>query len=507
MPKSKRSTLQDPDEIPKSKRLELACNVWKDPTNKLSIRKIARQYGISHSTLGDRIHGKVSKKDEAKRRQRLTPEEEEAIVGWILRLQAWGWPPRVERTRSMAKELLNKKGDTEALGINWIQKFLSRHPELKTRYSPPLDKERALAQDPDTLRGWFDLFQQTVNEYQIVNEDIYNMDEKGFMQGVIGKLKVMVSKYERNAFMTQYSNQEWVSLIECVSMDGRILAPWIIFKGKQQKAAWYDFLPEGAHIALSENGWNNNEIGLQWIQNCFEPQSRKTQKGLYRLLVLDGHASHINTQAIEFCEAHKILLLCLPPHTTHLLQPLDVGIFAPLACAYKSNVQKTTRLGGSYSVNKIDFLELYQAAKASAITPQIITRAWAATGLSPFDPEVVLQHIPKPLEEISSKSQQLTFTIDPSAPPEALMTYTGPGGEFNIPLTPTNTQQVRELLQKASQSQGKTSIQYFINLARQQFDRWLIIVCKALRTQSLFSFQNAESSERTDPEPTSALLE
>ena len=122
----------------------------------------------------------------------------------------------------MATELLLKKEDKEPLGINWLQKFLARHPDIKTCYIPPLDKERAVAEDPAIFNGWFELFQKTVEEHKICNKDIYNMDEKGFMQGVLGKVRVMVSKYERKAHMTQCGN---LSLIECIYLDGRVLPP------------------------------------------------------------------------------------------------------------------------------------------------------------------------------------------------------------------------------------------------------------------------------------------
>ena len=73
------------------------------------------------------------------------------------------------------------------------------------------------------------------------------------------------------------------------------------------------------------------------------------------MLILDGHTSYISTAAIEFCISQNIILLCLPAHTTHLLQPLDVGVFAPLATAYQNHVQRTTRLGASYSIDKVGF--------------------------------------------------------------------------------------------------------------------------------------------------------
>ena len=133
----------------------------------------------------------------------------------------------------MAKEILEKKGDKKPLGINQVSKFLRRHLNIKSAYIPPLDKERAIAQEPEILRGWFELYKRVKEEYYIQDEDIYNMDKKGFMQGVIAKLRVMISKHKKKPAMTQCSNREWVSLIKCISIDRRILQPWIIFKAKQ----------------------------------------------------------------------------------------------------------------------------------------------------------------------------------------------------------------------------------------------------------------------------------
>ena len=192
------------------------------------------------------------------------------------------------------------------------------------------------------------------------------MDEKGFMQGVVGKFKVMISKYEKKAYMTQCGNREWVSLIECVSVDGRILSPYIIFKAAVHQRAWFNAYPK-AHIAISPNGWTDNKIGLLWLQH-FAKESAIGQQGQYRMLILNSHASHLSTTAIEFSLASNIILLCLPPHTTYILQPLDVGLFAPLASAYKKNIHSITRLSASYVVDKVDFLEQYQKARTSAFT-------------------------------------------------------------------------------------------------------------------------------------------
>ncbi len=80
---------------------------------------------------------------------------------------------------------------------------MTRYLEVKTAYIPPLDKERAMAQNPEILSGWFNLYLQTKTTYEVDERDIYNIDKKGFMQGVITKYKVMVSKYnKKKAYMT-----------------------------------------------------------------------------------------------------------------------------------------------------------------------------------------------------------------------------------------------------------------------------------------------------------------
>ena len=144
--------------------------------------------------------------------------------------------------------------------------------------------------------------------------------------------------------------------------------------------------------------------------------------------------------------AARLFFLCLPAHTTHLLQPLDVGVFAPLATAYKNHVHRVTRLEASYSIDKVDFLELYQQARQDAITPVIIQKAWQKAGFLPFHPELILERYPAP-----KQLQQYNITIRPTTPPEATVTYSGPDHDFEVALTPANTTGVQRLLQRATE--------------------------------------------------------
>jgi len=77
--------------------------------------------------------------------------------------------------------------------------------------------------------------------------------------------------------------------------------------------------------------------------------------GTHRLLILDGHSSHATPEFDQYCAKNKIITLCMPPHTSHLLQPLDVSCFSPLKRAYGREIEELARQG-VYHIDKIDFL-------------------------------------------------------------------------------------------------------------------------------------------------------
>lgn len=60
---------------------------------------------------------------------------------------------------------------------------------------------------------------------------------------------------------------------------------------------------------------------------------------------MDGHDSHLTFEFLEYCISHDIICICLPAHSTHLLQPLDVGLFGPLAQAYSNSLDEWERTG------------------------------------------------------------------------------------------------------------------------------------------------------------------
>ena len=80
----------------------------------------------------------------------------------------------------LSERVVNASVTDQAIGKNWVYKFVQRHPELKSHYNRKYDYQRAKCEDPEVIQAWFRLVRNTIAKYSIQDEDIYNFDETGF---------------------------------------------------------------------------------------------------------------------------------------------------------------------------------------------------------------------------------------------------------------------------------------------------------------------------------------
>ena len=111
------------------------------------------------------------------------------------------------------------------------------------------------------------------------------------------------------------------------------------------------------------------------------------------MLICDGHDSHITGSFIAHCVQHKIALMMLPPHTSHLLQPLDVSIFGPLKKALTRALSPLNEAQLA-CIQKVEWLESYTTARDACFTTQNINSAWQGAGLVPFSRSKALRMLP-----------------------------------------------------------------------------------------------------------------
>jgi hypothetical protein len=181
------------------------------------------------------------------------------------------------------------------------------------------DCQRILQEDPEIISAWFKLVEDTKAKYGVLDNDVHNFDdETGFQMGVIGSMKVVPGAVQRTRpKLIQPGNHEWVTVIQSICAAGYTTPPFIIYKGHVHISAWYKEadIPCDWKLSVSENGWTNNALGLVWLKH-FNTYTKARQVGWYRLLILDGHESHLNQYFKDYCLEHKVLTLCMPAHLT-----------------------------------------------------------------------------------------------------------------------------------------------------------------------------------------------
>jgi hypothetical protein len=133
-------------------------------------------------------------------------------------------------------------------------------------------------------------------------------------------------------------------LLACVCASGEALPPTLIYQSTSVlQSGWVDAVEAGKHkifFSNSASGRTNNVLGLAWLEQVFERFTKQKARCGYRLLILDGHSSHLTSDFINFCNSNQILLAIFPPHATHSLQPLDVKLFASLSKYYSQELDR-----------------------------------------------------------------------------------------------------------------------------------------------------------------------
>ncbi|RYN15563.1 hypothetical protein AA0115_g12988, partial [Alternaria tenuissima] len=371
----------------------------REPGEHFPYQQLAKKYGVNRCTLARRHKGLT----EAYGVKHLSfhPQHETELVRYIDTLTERRLPPTREMIQRFASDLAGK-----AVSETWVSRFLHRHPNhLISGYSKGMSKLRCKADSGAKYSLYFKLLHEKMEEYNVQPTHIFNMDEKGFQLGRIGRTKRIFSKarWDKKGVRQplEDGSSEWITVVACICSDGSVLSPSLIFKAANGaiQTSWVDAIQAGNHSVFttsSPSGWSNNDIGLHWLKEVFERETRRYASTGYRLLLLDGHGSHVTMKFIEYCNDHKILLAVYPPHATHTLQPLDVVMFKPLANAYSTELtQYLQDSQGLLNITKGDFFPLFWRSWTKVFKPPLIKRSFEATGIHPPNSAVVLDKFAK----------------------------------------------------------------------------------------------------------------
>lgn len=118
---------------------------------------------------------------------------------------------------------------------------------------------------------------------------------------------------------------------------------------------------------------------------------------------MDGHSSHYTADLLEYCMANNIEVLGYPPHCMHALQGLGIICFTKMEEAWKNQIDQFEILH-QRGIGKEDFCQVFGEAFLKAFTPETITAAYKATGIHPFNPNVIKPTQMKPSENTSTQA-------------------------------------------------------------------------------------------------------
>ena len=357
---------------------------------------------VPPSTQWHRTHGRPTRKDKAVKQQYLTPQEEKALEAEGLRWDRNGHPWRVKHLPYFAHVIARQRSSTSPTdrtvrppSKNWAQGFCKRNPGLKSRRRRPIDLKRDGPNIYQKVEHWFAVIQKELENPNVIADNVYNMDETGCQMSVPVSEKVLVSKEDMSNSRGAAINRKLITAVECISATGKFLAPLIVWPAKTHRSSWTTHRTPAWHFALSNTGYVDTEISLYWIREVFHPQTHALANGKPRVLINDGFNTHESLELLQFCFENNIILCRLPSHTSHKLQPCDVGVFGPLKAAYREEVDRLFR-GGANTVGNEHFTLLYSRAREKAFTTRNIRSAWSKAGLFPFNPDKVLRDLQRP---------------------------------------------------------------------------------------------------------------
>ncbi|GFO21204.1 Jerky protein [Plakobranchus ocellatus] len=299
----------------------------------------------------------------------LTATEEEELATCLKLLSAWGFGMTPKETQEVVGEYLEALDRETPFvhgvpGPDWLDGFLKHHQDLSCRLPEQMKMSRQKSSANKTIYdAWFSLLKKTLTYHNLLNkpERVYNVDESGFPLDP-KRLKVITQKGIQNLFrLIGGSGRETITvqlLQGCAKADGAMLPPYILYAAKNLRVKWTDNGPDGARYNVSDKGWMDTACFKDWFKNHFVlslPKERPV------VLIFDGHSSHLSINTVKLALKEQVIILKLPSNSTHVLQPLDVGVYGPVKTAWEDILVRFARQNLGAAVNKEIFPSLLRS--------------------------------------------------------------------------------------------------------------------------------------------------
>ncbi|XP_065642749.1 uncharacterized protein LOC136074370 [Hydra vulgaris] len=218
-------------------------------------------------------------------------------------------------------------------GRDFVSGFLKRHPDLLIRKPQGLSLNRINGLNCSSVNIYFKNIEIVLKKYKFEAHQIFYCDESGITT-VHEPVKV-ITKKGKHCISSVRSGKRGVTttIVYAMIVTGLFVPPMMILKRKRMKLELIDHAPTGTIKGCSKNGWITTDLFMEYIKH-FTKYTRASIENKI-LLILDGHKTHTkNINLLDFAKENGIVVITLPPHTSHKLQPLDRSFFKPIKTFY-----------------------------------------------------------------------------------------------------------------------------------------------------------------------------
>jgi hypothetical protein len=365
------------------------------------LKVAAKRFNVPRATLQRRcrstgdIHMAASKRLGSRVRV-FTREMEAELVKHVQALEGMLFPMTPKRLRELAYQFAEANGcaqvfsrEKKEAGMEWYRGFINRN-SLSLRVPEATSAARARGFNRVSVAKFFELLKQVMDKFHFTADRIFNVDETGITTVPNKPSKVLATVGKRQVgIMTSAERGQLVTVEICFSAAGHYIPPLFVFPRVRMKPELMDRAPPGSVGVPHASGWMQSDIFTQWLKHFITHTTPTATRPV--LLILDGHKTHTaNLDVINLARENNITILCLPPHCSHRLQPLDVGFMKPLMTFYTQEVEKWLRNQAHRArvVTTFQVAELFGLAYIRAASVSTAVNAFRKTGICPCDPDV-----------------------------------------------------------------------------------------------------------------------
>ncbi|KFY31266.1 hypothetical protein V493_01258 [Pseudogymnoascus sp. VKM F-4281 (FW-2241)] len=369
-------------------RLSDARLFFLDQPDTYTITWVARKFNVNRETL--RRHIEAPPRSRGGQNRILSQEQDTAICQFIYDQLERGVPANQSMILRAVADL---RPDRAIPSQRWLQRFLKAHPEFHSIHTKTLNTHRKQAQKKEVFEEFFFAYNALIAKHNIKPYNLWNVDETGYMIGCYKSTAVIVPTTVKQWTVDNPENRLSVTVIEGVNASGAALAEAIIIPAKLHMESWYNNnLEPNALVIVNESGYSNDDIAIQYLIHFIQLSAEYIAPDDTRLLVVDGHESHKTERFLTLAEEHNIIICCLPAHTTHLLQPLDVAVFKQCKHFHQKALDQAVR-SYDYEYKLRTFLSDLPQIRQRSLTVHTIQSGWRNAGLYPYNPPLVIDKI------------------------------------------------------------------------------------------------------------------